>query len=168
MRRLSILITTAFFTFVIGVGANTLVNYFTTDELIERLATCSDYASALMLWREPNLVSPAVHSCGHFVITIGDDRQLYLNSRRMGSLDDPQLLVIELEDAFRVRTEHHAYRGGMELAHEVPASERIDKTVYLKAGRTIPYGEVHDLIERIKTIGANPIGLIPDPEYPEE
>jgi hypothetical protein len=148
MRRLSILITTAFRSFMIGVVANTMVNYFATDELIERLATCSDYASALMLWREPRLVPPAVRSCGHFVITISDDRQIYLNSRRMGSLDHPQLLVIELEDAFRVRTEHHVYRSGMEQAYEIPEHERIDKTVYLKAGRGLPYGEVHDLIER--------------------
>jgi len=166
MRRLSILVSTAFLTFMIGVVANSTVNYFATDELIEKLATCSDYASALMLWREPRLVPPAVRSGGHLVITISDDRQLYLNSRRMGSLDDPQLLVIELEDAFRVRTEHHVYRIGMEQAYEVPEDERVDKTVYLQAGRGLSYGEVHDLIERIKTIGANPIGLVPDPEYP--
>ena len=163
MRRLSILVSTAFLTFMIGVVANSTVNYFATDELIEKLATCSDYASALMLWREPRLVPPAVHSCGHFVITISDDRQLYLNSRWVGRLDDQQLLIAELEGAFRVRTEFHVYRRGMEQACEVPKDERIDKTVYLKAGRGLAYGEVHDLIERIKTIGANPIGLIPDP-----
>jgi biopolymer transport protein ExbD len=100
------------------------------------------------------------------VITVGDDRQLYLNSRLIGSLDHPDLLILELEDAFRKRTEFHAYRQGMERAYELPEDERIEKTVYLKAGRSLSYGEVHDLIKRIKDIGANPIGLISDPEYP--
>lgn len=112
------------------------------------------------------MVPPAVPLCGHFVITIGDDRRLYLNSRWMGSLDDPQLLLKELEDAFRIRTELHIYRRGMEQAYEAPEHERIDKTVYLKAGRTLAYGEVHDLIERIKIIGANPIGLVSDAPRP--
>jgi biopolymer transport protein ExbD len=165
MRRPSILLTTAFLTFMMGVGANTLINYFATDEVIETLATCSNYAPSLMLWREPKLVPPAVRSCGHFVITVSNDRQLYLNSHRAGSLDNPRLLIGELESAFRVRTDYHVYRQGMERAYDVPEDERIDKTVYLKAGRGLSYGEVHDLIERIKTIGANPIGLVSDPEY---
>jgi len=166
MRRLSILLTTAFLTFVIGVSANALINSFITDEVVETISTCSSYESAVMLWREPKLIPPAVHSCGHFVITVGDDRQLYFNSRWIGSLDDSQLLIKELEDAFRARTDNHLYRRGMESAYEVPEDERIDKTVYLKAGRALAYGEVQDLIERIKSIGANPIGLISDPEYP--
>ena len=166
MRRLSILIATALLTFVIGLCANTLVDYFATDEVIETVATCSNYVSAVMLWREPKLVPPAVNSCGHFVIAVGDDRQIYLNSSRMGSLDDPQLLIRELENVFRVRTKFHLYRRGMEVAYDVPDEDRIDKTVYIKAGRALSYGEVHDLIETLKAAGANPIGLISDPQYP--
>ena len=165
MRRLSILIATSLLTFVIGLCATALVDYFVTDEVIEKIETCGNYASAVMLWREPKLVPPAVHSCGHFVIAVGDDRQIYLNSSRMGSLDDSQLLIRELENVFRVRTNFHLYRPGMEAAYDVPEEDRIDKTVYLKAGRALSYGEVHDLIERIKNIGANPIGLISDPHY---
>jgi len=116
MRRLSILLTTAFFTFVIGVSANALINSFITDEVVETISTCSNYESAVMVWREPKLIPPAVHSCGHFVITVGDDRQPYFNSRWIGSLDDSQLLIKELEDAFRARTDNHLYRRGMESA----------------------------------------------------
>jgi len=153
-------------TFVVGLGTKALVDYVVTDELVDTIETCGDYASAVMLWREPKLVPPHVNSCAHFVITISDDRQLYLNSRWMGSLNEPQLLIRELENAFFVRTEFHVYRSGMEEAYGVPYSERIDKTVYLKAARTLSYGEVHDLVEAMKAIGANPIGLLSDPEYP--
>jgi biopolymer transport protein ExbD len=119
-----------------------------------------------MLWREPKLIPPGVSSCGHLVITIADDRQLYLNSRSMGKLYEPLLLIEEIEKVFDVRTQSHVYRRGMEEAYEVPYPDRIDKTVYLKAGRALSYGDVHDLVERLKAIGANPIGLLPDPQYP--
>ena len=166
MRRLWIWIGITFLTFTVGVSANTLVGYFVTDELVHTIESCGDYASAVMLWQEPKLVPPTVNSCGHFVLTVGDDRRLYLNSRPMGSLDNPELLIGELENAFYVRTEFHVYRRGMEDAYDVPEENRIDKTVYLKAGRNLSYGEIHDLIERIREVGANPVGLVPDPQYP--
>jgi biopolymer transport protein ExbD len=166
MRRLWISIAITFVTFAIGVSANALVEYFVTDELVNTIESYGDHASAVMLWQEPKLVPPTVNSCGHFVLTVGDDRRLYLNSRPMGSLDDPELLIGELENAFHVRTEFHVYRRGMEDAYDVPEEDRIDKTVYLKAGRNLSYGDIHDLIERIREVGANPVGLVRDPEYP--
>jgi biopolymer transport protein ExbD len=84
----------------------------------------------------------------------------------MGRLGDEELLIREVENVFRVRTNHHVYRSGMEEAFEVPEEDRIDKTVYLRFGRSLSYGEVHDLIERLKAAGANPIGLVSDPPRP--
>lgn len=166
MRRVYFSIGVAFMTFVVGLGTKVLVDCVVTDELVDTLETSGDYASAVMLWREPKLVPPHVNSCGHFVLTVGDDRRLYLNSRPMGTLDDPELLIGELENAFYVRTEAHVYRRGMEDAYDVLEENRIDKTVYLKAGRNLSYGEIHDLIERVREVGANPVGLVSDPQYP--
>ncbi len=36
---------------------------------------------------------------------------------------------------------------------------RIEKTVFIKAQRSLPYGEVVKVIDGIKGAGANPIGL---------
>jgi biopolymer transport protein ExbD len=166
MRRLSIKIAIASLTFLIGLSAQRLLDYFVTDELVETVVTCSEYGQTLMLFREPSLIPPAVRSCGHFVITVSDDRRLFLNSRPMGRLGDEELLIREVENVFRVRTNHHVYRSGMEEAFEVPEEDRIDKTVYLRFGRSLSYGEVHDLIERLKAAGANPIGLVSDPPRP--
>ncbi|MEK6333697.1 MAG: hypothetical protein AABM67_02040 [Acidobacteriota bacterium] len=163
MRRLSIKIAIASLTFLIGFGAQTVVNYFLTDELVNAIETCTDYGQTLMLFREPRLEPPAVQSCGHFVIIVGDDRRLLLNSRPMGRLGDEELLIFELKNAFMVRTNHHVYRRGMDEAFEVPEEERIDKTVYLRFGRSLSYGEVQDLVERLRAAGANPIGLVSDP-----
>jgi biopolymer transport protein ExbD len=166
MRTLSIKIAIASLTFLIGLGAQRLLDYFVTDELVEAVETCSNYAKTLILIREPKLVAPAVNECGHFVITIGDDKQLYLNSRPMGSLDKPVVLIYQLESAFQVRRDFHVYRRGMEEAFEVPVEDRIDKTVYVRAGRSLSYGEVHDFIDTLKAAGANPIGLVSDPPRP--
>jgi len=166
LRRLSIKIAIASLTFLVGLGAQRLLDYFVTDELVETIVTCSDCGPTLMLFQEPKLVPPAVHSCGHFVITVSDDRRLFLNSCPMGRLGDEELLIGELENAFRIRTKHHVYRRGMEEAFEVPVEDRIDKTVYVRAGRSLSYGEVQDMIERLKAAGANPIGLVSDPPRP--
>src|ERR1044072_8734584 len=120
MRRVSIKIAIASLTFLIGFGTQTVVNYFLTDPLVNAIETCTDYGQTLMLFREPKLEPPAVGSCGHFVIIVGDDRRLFLNSRPMGRLGDEELLIGELENAFLVRTQFHVYRSGMEEAFEVP------------------------------------------------
>jgi biopolymer transport protein ExbD len=163
MRRLSIKIVIASLTFLIGLSTQRLLDYFVTDKLVETIVTCSEYGRTLMLFREPSLVPPAVTSCGHFVITVGDDRRLFLNSRPMARMDGDKLLIEELENAFRVRAKYHVYRSGMEKAFELPEEDRIDKTVYLRFGRSLSYGEVQDMIERLKAAGANPIGLVSDP-----
>ncbi len=163
MRRLSIKIAIASLTFLLGLGVQTVVDCFLADKLVNAIETCADYGRTLMFFSEPRLEPPAVRSCGHFVITIGDDNQLYLNSRPIGRLGDEELLIGELENAFHVRTQFHVYRRGMEEAFEVPVEDRIDKTVYLRFGRSLSYGEVQDLVERLRAAGANPIGLVSDP-----
>ena len=38
-------------------------------------------------------------------------------------------------------------------------SQRIEKTVFIKAPRSIPYGEVARVMDGLKGSGADPIGL---------
>lgn len=45
------------------------------------------------------------------------------------------------------------YRDGL------PEEARIQKTVFIKAPKSIPYGEVIKVIDGIKGSGAEPIGL---------
>ncbi len=42
---------------------------------------------------------------------------------------------------------------------DLPESLRIEKTVFIKAPRSIAYGDVAKVIDGIKGAGANPIGL---------
>ena len=94
------------------------------------------------------------------VVAIEADRTLRLNGlSEMGTLDDPAKLQEKLVWLFAERTKNRAYRSDMLTRTDLPESKRIEKTVFIKAPRTIPYGEVARLIDGVKVTGAQPIGL---------
>jgi len=55
----------------------------------------------------------------------------------------------------------------METRVDLPESDRIEKTVFVKAPRSLAYGEVVKVIDAIKAAGANPVGLQVD-DLPRE
>jgi biopolymer transport protein ExbD len=94
------------------------------------------------------------------VVTIEADRTLKLNALSdMGNVDEPLKLVQTLANLFQERTRNHVYRYEMLTRTDVPERFRIQKTVFVKAPRSIPYGEVTKIIDSIKGCGADPIGL---------
>jgi biopolymer transport protein ExbD len=94
------------------------------------------------------------------VVTIQRDRSLKLNSLTdMGTVDDTSKLSLTLRNLFEERKKNHAYRFEMLLRPDLPEDVRVEKTVFIKAQRTLPYGEIVKVIDGIKGAGANPIGL---------
>ena len=94
------------------------------------------------------------------VVTIEPDRSLKLNSLSdMGTVDDPFKLSARLLALFAERTANHAYRAEMLSRFDLPESDRIEKTVFIKAPRSMSYGEVTKVIDALKGAGANPVGL---------
>ena len=94
------------------------------------------------------------------VVTIEADRTLKLNGLTdMGTVDEPLKLVQTLADLFQQRARNRVYREEMLTRTDIPEKLRIQKTVFIKAPRSIPYGEVTKIIDSIKRAGADPIGL---------
>jgi biopolymer transport protein ExbD len=94
------------------------------------------------------------------VVTIEQDRTLKLNNlSEMGTVDDLSPLSSKLRSIFEERTKQRVYRSEMLARLDVPESERIQKTVFIKAPRSIPYGEVIRVMDGLKATGAAPIGL---------
>ena len=94
------------------------------------------------------------------VVMIEPNRSLKLNGLRdMGTVDEHFKLVQTLANLFQERTRNRVYREDMMLRTDVPEKLRIQKTVFVKAPRSIPYGEVTKIIDSIKGAGADPIGL---------
>ena len=94
------------------------------------------------------------------VVTIEPDRTLKLNSLTdMGTVDDLSPLVAKLATTFAERTRNRAYRSDMLTRIDLPDSQRVEKTVFIKAPRSITYGEVARVMDGLKGSGADPIGL---------
>jgi biopolymer transport protein ExbD len=94
------------------------------------------------------------------VVTIEADRTLKLNnSSEMGTVDNLSPLSSKLCSIFEERTQQRAYRADMLTRLDVPEHQRIEKTVFIKAPRSLPYGEVVRVMDGLKATGADPIGL---------
>ena len=95
------------------------------------------------------------------VVTIQPDRTLKLNQLTddFGTIDDQSKLNTRLVSVFAERVRNHTYRSNMAARLDLPESVRIEKTVFIKAPRNLPYGEVARLLDGLKATGADPIGL---------
>lgn len=94
------------------------------------------------------------------VVTINSDLTLKLNGLTdMGSVNDLSKLSATLSDLFQQRFQNHVYRDDLRDRADLPDSLRIEKTVFIKAPRSLPYADVVRVLDGIKGAGATPIGL---------
>ena len=77
----------------------------------------------------------------------------------LGTTEEMSKLSAELAATFRRRLEAGAARRGAVDLSAPPEAERIEKTVFVKAPRSISYGGVARVIDAVKGAGANPVGL---------
>ena len=94
------------------------------------------------------------------VVTIQPDRTLLLNALTdLGTVDDMSKLAAKLVAVFEERTRNKVYREDMRARFDLPEAVRIEKTIFIKAPRKMPYGEVMRVMDGLKGTGADPIGL---------
>lgn len=94
------------------------------------------------------------------VVTIQLDRSLMLNRLGdMGSVNDTSKLALTLVDLFQKRTQNHDYRFELRDRTDLPDDVRVQKTVFIKAPRSLPYADLILVLDSIKGAGANPVGL---------
>lgn len=109
---------------------------------------------------EPQNDLPLTPNINTLVVTIQPDRTLRLNSLTdMGTVDDTSKLSAKLISLFKERTQNRVYRAEMLDRLDVAEESRIEKTVFIKAPRNMPYGEVMRVMDGLKATGAEPIGL---------
>lgn len=108
----------------------------------------------------PQDLKNVIPNINTLVVSIQPDRTLKLNSLiDMGTVDDMSPLSSKLREVFRERLENRAFRADMVSRFDLTDAERVEKTVFIKAPRDIPYGEVTRVIDGLKGTGATPIGL---------
>jgi len=95
------------------------------------------------------------------VVTVQPDHTLKLNGLDddMGTVEDTSKLSTTLISLFKLRTTNRVYKAEMVTRLDVPEQYRIEKTVFVKAPRSIPYGAVAKVIDGLKGSGADPVGL---------
>jgi biopolymer transport protein ExbD len=94
------------------------------------------------------------------VVSINRDGTLELNrTGDIGSVNDTARLSVKLSELFHERLEQRVYRMDMVDRLDLPEERRIERTVYIKAPRSIRYGEVAKVIDGIRGAGAEPVGL---------
>jgi biopolymer transport protein ExbD len=83
-------------------------------------------------------------------VDISSDEKLMLNGNNVGSVADMSPLIERLSGVLKERERLHT----VDLV-----TGNVLKTVYIKAPRSINYGEVAKVIDTVKTAGADPVGL---------
>ena len=94
------------------------------------------------------------------VVAINSDSTLRLNTESdLGTVQKTEKLIARLSEIFKQRTDNRAYAEGTEFRNDLLEGEKIQKTVFVKAPRSIDYGSVVKVIDAVKIAGANPISL---------
>ncbi len=90
------------------------------------------------------------------IVTAGTDSTLRLNNEELNAtISDPEALVKRLSSILAARTENHAYAQ----TSSGDVTQRIEKTVFIKAPRLLNYGSVAKIVDAVKLAGAAPISL---------
>jgi len=104
-----------------------------------------------------NIIIPNPYA---LVVTLNSDSTLELNNQNnFGTIDEPKLLVERLRQIFQERTENLVYTDQSQKGKNLSVVEKIQKTVFIKAPRSVDYGSVVKIIDAVKIAGANPISL---------
>lgn len=109
---------------------------------------------------EPKTIDAAKTNINSLVVVINSDSTLRLNSENnLGSVREPAKLIELLAAVFKDRAENRVYAEAKAFGNDLTEDEKTEKTVFIKAPRSIDYGSVVRVIDAVKTAGANPISL---------
>lgn len=94
------------------------------------------------------------------VVKINSDSSLELNNEKdLGTINKPQKLSDRLKQIFVERLENGSFNQDLINNENLPLEEKVQKTVFIKAPKSIAYGQVVKVIDEVKIVGANPISL---------
>lgn len=79
-----------------------------------------------------------------------NDEKVNLNNEDAGDVLDASLLTTKLSQIFKDRESNGVFREG---------TNEVEKTVFIKAPKSVEYGKVVRVIDAAKTAGADPVGL---------
>ena len=94
------------------------------------------------------------------VVTVGSDSTLMLNKEAdMGTVADTSNLIARLKKVFEERISNGSVSASLAADPNRPTNDRIERTVFIKAPRSLSYGNVARVVDAVKLAGAYPISL---------
>lgn len=165
MKRVILDLSVATLAFILGIAANWSVNMlggFAVDKVYNDPVVDAKLSTIML---EGRSIVRNGH-CGRLIVSVTEEGTLDLNGVPMGSLDDTRALSEWLTAILDERVAIHAYVDSLDLTLRLPEDRIVEKTVQIKAPRSLNYGKVVDLIATIKATGAEPIGLIDERPFP--
>jgi biopolymer transport protein ExbD len=86
------------------------------------------------------------------IVSVDEKLQLRLNNtENLGTVGDMSKLNSKLTETFQDRARNGVFRKN--------SNGETEKTVFIKAPRSVKYGEIAKVVDGIKGTGAHPIGL---------
>jgi biopolymer transport protein TolR len=105
----------------------------------------------------------AMISADTLVIAVAPDLSLKLIMGKdviaEGTVGEASAVAARLASEWRERKMSARWKSGMAARSDLPPDERVERTVFVRAPRSVHYGEVARVIDAIKGAGAQPVGL---------
>ena len=110
---------------------------------------------------EPKITQPDIPNPKTLLVTVGSDLSLKLNAENdnLATTNDPTNLIRRLNSIFEQRIANGDVSESFADDPGRPGQDHIERTVFIKAPRTVSYGSVAKVIDAVKVAGAYPISL---------
>lgn len=109
---------------------------------------------------ESKITGPVKENPKTLIVFIGENSLLGLNKETaMGTVEDPANLIKRLTDVFDQRIANGDVSETFADDPNRPMKDRIERTVFIKAPRSLDYGRVAQVVDAVKLAGAYPISL---------
>ena len=110
--------------------------------------------------QQPKPFDKAIPNVNALVVSLNPGATLSLNTENnLGTIQEPGKMIDRLSDVFKERAEKGVFREGAEFRTDLPESDKIEKTVFIRAPRNTDYGSVVKIVDAVKQAGASPISL---------
>jgi biopolymer transport protein ExbD len=109
---------------------------------------------------EPRHIPQAHNDPNALAVIVEVDHSLRLNAEHdLGTSDDTEKLVARLKAIFAERVTNGDVSESFANAADRPFSDQAERTVFIKAPKTLDYGSVAHVVDAAKIAGAYPISL---------
>lgn len=109
---------------------------------------------------EPDVSQDVPPSPDTLIVQVNADGSLNLNRESVsGSIADTSGISKRLTEIFAARLDNGSISQAFANEPGRPYDDKVERTVFVKAGRSAPYGDVARVVDAVKAAGAYPISL---------